>query len=221
MKKYKIAFSNTAPEASDVLWAQPIGDGFTLRLCMRGEWKPIKLADTTNTSFPYDDELIGGSDIAEMIEQGGNGGIKSFKVICDSRLNIMSLGYNGDNQMLYTAAQFGPEVSEEVRQQVLEGIETNKTFANFVLEAINNGEPICINRVYPHGTNPYTGHNTVFASYSFGYVDVGANGVQNPNAIILGDPSNRNNTIIAIPAAISEDNTKYVLRDYTAYIGEK
>lgn len=221
MKKYKIAFSNTAPEASDVLWAQPIGDGFTLRLCMRGEWKPIKLADTANTSFPYDDVLIGGSDIAEMIEQGGNGGIKSFKVICDSRLNIMSLGYNGDNQMLYTDAQFGPEVSEEVRQQVLEGIETNKAFANFVLEAINNGEPICVNMVCSDGTtNPYSGHYTIFADYSFSYVG-GAEDVQNPNAILLRDPSNSNSTFIAIPATLSDDNTKYVLRDYAAYIGEK
>lgn len=74
MKKYKIAFSNTAPEASDVLWAQPIGDGFTLRLCMRGEWKPIKLAYSAETSIPYDDILIGGDELAEIFSGGGSGG---------------------------------------------------------------------------------------------------------------------------------------------------
>lgn len=68
MKKYKIAFSATAPKDVDVLWAQPIGDSFTIKARFQGEWKPIKLASTNNTSNPYDDNLIGTKEILDAIE---------------------------------------------------------------------------------------------------------------------------------------------------------
>lgn len=157
--------------------------------------------------------------ILKGITNGGggntsNGGIKVFKLICNTDLEIVSLGYNWFNAMLYTDVQFGEDVPEDIKQELLEFIEPNKTFANSVLEAINNGEAVCINRVLSDGTtNPYTGHRTVFASYSFGHVDVGAKDTPNPNAILLTDPDNEyNTTIINIPATI-EDN-KYVLKDY-------
>lgn len=68
MKKYKAILSPTAPEATDALWIHPIGDGFTVRARLQGEWKPIKLASTNNTSNPYDDNLIGAKEILDAIE---------------------------------------------------------------------------------------------------------------------------------------------------------
>lgn len=192
MRIYKTIISSTEPTQGDVLWAKPNNDNFALYLLDGGKWKPI--------------EAEGGGDCS--------GGIKAFKLIIDEEAGNISLFYNEDSKILYTAAEFGDDVSEEVKQETLKGIEANKSFANSVLEAINNGEPVCINIVYSNGTiSPYTGQNTCFCEYEY------IISIEDGNVIWLATPGG--DTIINIPATISDDNTKYVLTDYVISIGEK
>lgn len=192
MRTYKTIISSTEPTQGDVLWAKPNNDNFALYLLDGGKWKPI--------------ESEGGGDCS--------GGIKVFKVVYDKKRGfITSLFLSEDDNVVYTAAHFGAEVSEEVKQEVLEVIEANKTFANSVLEAINNGEPVCINILCTDGSdNPYIEQRPCFVRYEYN----GTNNVTTIDLTVFSAIS------IAIPATISYDNDKkYVLTDYVAYVGEK
>lgn len=157
--------------------------------------------------------------LLKLVGNGGgsngnnNGGIKVLKVVYDDHDgDITSLWRSKDGNIVYTAVEFGADVTEDVKQNALKAIEANKTFANSVLEAINNEEPICINVLYTDGSaNPYIEQHPVFVRYEY-------NGTNDVTTIDL--KSINSDVSIAIPAIVSDDNTKYVLRDYVAEIGK-